>query len=61
MQFAGYGYGYLAGSLVDSLEAAITIAPMIISPFMVFGGFLSNPDSMPSGFAWIRFLSVIST
>ena len=59
MQFSGCGYGYLVGALSNSVDIAITLAPMIVTPFLMFGGYFSNEDSLPEAFAWVRFLSVI--
>jgi len=58
MQFAGSGYGYLAGALVNTTQAAITISPLLLTPFLMFAGFFSNKDSIPDAFGWIKFASV---
>jgi len=61
MQFAGCGYGYIAGAIVNSTQAAMAIAPLLITPFLMFGGFFANSDSLPEVFAWIKYISVSFT
>lgn len=52
-------YGQVIGALFDSAESACGIAPVLMTPFMLFAGFLTNVDTYPRWIAWFQYLSPI--
>ena len=42
MSCTGLGVGYLGGTLFEDANIAVAIAPVLIMPFMLFGGFYKN-------------------
>lgn len=52
-------YGQVIGSLFGSAETACFFAPVILMPFMMFSGFLTNLDTFPRWIGWIQYLSPI--
>ena len=52
-------YGQVIGSLFDNAEVACTFAPVIMMPFVLFAGFLTNVDTFPRWIGWIQYLSPI--
>jgi len=57
MSFVGNAQGMFCGSLFDDPNTAVNIAPLMIMPFMLFGGFYKNSDDMPSWNKWIMWIS----
>ncbi|KAL4512252.1 hypothetical protein ABPG72_005254 [Tetrahymena utriculariae] len=55
--FVGNAQGMFCGSLFKSANTAINVTPMMIMPFMLFGGFYKNSDDMPAWNRWISWLS----
>ncbi|EAR86589.1 ABC-type transport system protein (macronuclear) [Tetrahymena thermophila SB210] len=55
--FVGNAQGMFCGSLFRDANTAINITPMMIMPFMLFGGFYKNADDMPAWNRWIQWLS----
>ncbi|CAG9864008.1 unnamed protein product [Phyllotreta striolata] len=54
---ASLSYGYLVSCVSSSTSMALAIgAPMII-PFLLFGGFFMNLNSIPAYFVWLSYLS----
>ncbi|XP_041366799.1 protein white-like [Gigantopelta aegis] len=51
------GFGYLVSSLARSVNVALSVAPPIMIPFMLFGGFFVTDDSIPVYFIWLKFVS----
>ncbi|XP_054160064.1 protein white-like [Oppia nitens] len=50
-------FGYLISCLSKNVTMALTIAPAILMPLMIFGGFFLNNDSIPDYFIWIKYIS----
>jgi len=50
-------FGYFISCLSSSVDVALGIAPAIIVPFMLFGGFFLNNESVPVWLDWIKHLS----
>jgi len=44
---AGVSCGYLVSSGVKNATAALQLAPVLIMPLMMVGGFFVNQESMP--------------
>jgi ABC-type multidrug transport system permease subunit len=55
--FCGISMGLLTGCLFSDIQVAVTAAPMCVIPFMLFGGFLVNSDSIPTAFIWLEYMS----
>ncbi|CAH1101630.1 unnamed protein product [Psylliodes chrysocephalus] len=54
---ASLSYGYLVSCVSSNTSVALTIgAPMII-PFLLFGGYFMNINSIPIYFRWLSYLS----
>ncbi len=50
-------YGQVVGSLFDKAVEACFFCPILMMPFLLFAGFLSNVDSFPRWIAWIQYAS----
>lgn len=51
------GFGYLISCIAPSLQVALGLAPPLIIPFMLFGGFFLNNQSVPNWLIWLKYLS----
>ena len=51
--FSSAPFGYLLSSLFSEMETAVTIAPLIMLPIVMFGGLFTNVDSYPGWITWI--------
>jgi hypothetical protein len=52
-------YGQVIGSLFDKAETACFFCPVLMMPFVLFSGFLTNLDTYPRWIGWIQYLSPI--
>ncbi|KAK6166710.1 hypothetical protein SNE40_023343 [Patella caerulea] len=50
-------FGYLISTLTKSVDIALAIAPPILIPFMLFGGFFLNAGTIPVYFVWLEYIS----
>ncbi|CAH0555331.1 unnamed protein product [Brassicogethes aeneus] len=50
-------FGYLISCAASSVSMALSIGPPLIIPFLLFGGFFLNINSIPVYFTWISYLS----
>jgi hypothetical protein len=50
----------VCGSVTTSGKVAITIAPVLMALFMLFGGFFINAGSVPAYYAWIKYISLFN-
>jgi len=57
VSLCGVSLGLLAGCIFSDVQVAVSAAPMCVIPFMLFGGFLTNTDSIPIGFIWLEYMS----
>ncbi|KAL4474939.1 hypothetical protein ABPG74_001635 [Tetrahymena malaccensis] len=55
--FIGQSQGMFFGSLFKDAHTATSVTPMMVFPFMLFGGFYKNVNDMPNWNAWIQWLS----
>ncbi|EAR86558.2 ABC-2 family transporter protein (macronuclear) [Tetrahymena thermophila SB210] len=55
--FIGQSQGMFFGSLFKDAHTATSVTPMMVFPFMLFGGFYKNVNDMPDWNAWIQWLS----
>lgn len=53
----GNSLGLLVGCAFSDAKVASGIMPMMIIPFMLFGGFYSNRDTLWAGVSWIEYIS----
>ncbi|KAF7270964.1 hypothetical protein GWI33_016096 [Rhynchophorus ferrugineus] len=54
---AATSFGYLISCLSSSVSMALSIGPPLIMPFLLFGGFFLNIDSIPIYFEWLSYFS----
>lgn len=52
-----YSLGYIIATAAPTVQVALAIGPVVLLPFMIFGGFLINLDSIPKYFYWLSYLS----
>jgi len=53
------GIGLLISSGAPNVTTATTIAPLFTMPIILFGGFISNTDSLPVWLGWIQWVSPV--
>ncbi|ODM89457.1 Protein white, partial [Orchesella cincta] len=53
----GSSFGYLCSIIAPSFDVTMAIVPGLIMPFMLFGGFFLNKNSVPIYFIPIQYLS----
>ncbi|XP_054160065.1 protein white-like [Oppia nitens] len=51
------GFGYFVSCLSKNINMALAISPVLNLPFMLFGGFFLNNDTIPVWLNWIKYLS----
>merc|ERR1711939_740364 len=51
--------GYLQSSMWSKMETATTTANIFTMPFILFGGFFSNPNTYPKVVSWMQYISPI--
>ncbi|XP_030764169.1 ABC transporter G family member 36-like [Sitophilus oryzae] len=54
---AATSFGYLISSISSTVSMALSIGPPLIMPFLLFGGFFLNIDSIPVYFEWLSYFS----
>jgi ABC-type multidrug transport system permease subunit len=59
LSFTAGAIGYFVSSIFSSPETANMVAPIIVMPFILFGGFFANSASYPGWVTWIQYLSPI--
>ncbi|XP_076458336.1 protein white-like [Babylonia areolata] len=50
-------FGLVISTIAGDVNIALAVAPPILVPFMMFGGFFLNNDSVPVYFLWLKYLS----
>jgi len=58
MSICASSMGMSLGCILPNPEVAVALAPIAIIPFMLFGGFFINLNSIPDWLSWIRYISV---
>ena len=53
----GVSLGLFGGCVFSNMKVAQGVMPQRILPFMMFAGFFTNRDSIPSWIAWMEYLS----
>ncbi|CAM9147551.1 unnamed protein product [Ectocarpus fasciculatus] len=51
--------GYVVSALAKSVDVALALGPMILMPFIIFGGLLINLSEIPVYFVWYSIFSFI--
>lgn len=46
--------GYAVSTLSSSVSVALALGPVVLIPFMLFGGFFVNSDDVPVYFKWLE-------
>jgi len=49
--------GYFLSCLSPNVDVALAVAPVVIIPFMLFGGFFLNSGSVPVWLSWLKWIS----
>eukprot|EP00092_Neocalanus_flemingeri_P095212 GFUD01121127.1.p1 GENE.GFUD01121127.1~~GFUD01121127.1.p1 ORF type:complete len:639 (-),score=177.01 GFUD01121127.1:95-2011(-) len=49
--------GYFMSCIAPNIDIALAIAPVVIIPFMLFGGFYLNSGSVPVWLSWLKYMS----
>jgi len=49
--------GYFLSCVAPNADIALAIAPVMIIPMMLFGGFYLNSGSIPAWLSWVKFIS----
>ena len=53
-------YGYFVSSIVERMESATAVAPLVTMPTILFGGLFVNSDSYSiAALGYIRYLSPV--
>ncbi|KAF2898582.1 hypothetical protein ILUMI_07596, partial [Ignelater luminosus] len=55
--FVAVGFGYFISCMCSSVSLALTLAPPLVIPFMLFGGFFLNVRSIPIYLKWLSYVS----
>ncbi|GFV96372.1 protein white [Trichonephila clavipes] len=55
---AAASFGYMISCISTGLNVAPSIASPFILPFVIFGGFYLNVDSVPKYFVWLKYISM---
>nr|XP_022306294.1 protein white-like isoform X2 [Crassostrea virginica] len=54
---AAASFGYVISAAAPSTTAALAIAPALMIPFLLFGGFFLNSGSTPDYLIWLKYMS----
>ncbi|EAR86554.2 lipid transporter family ABC domain protein (macronuclear) [Tetrahymena thermophila SB210] len=55
--FAGNAQGMFIGALFSNAQTAITVAPLVVLPFYLFGGLFKNISDFPEWNSWFQYLT----
>lgn len=50
--------GLLLGCMLPNAEVAVTVAPVVLLPFMLFGGYFANLNNIGKWLSWLQYLSI---
>lgn len=56
---ASSSVGYFVSSIFSVSEDAVNIAPVIVMPMVLFGGYFSNSSNYPVWISWLQWLSPV--
>ena len=57
MSQVSLGMGLFLSALAPNVVVATALTPALAMPMQLFGGFLSNTDTMPAWIGWIQWLT----
>jgi ATP-binding cassette, subfamily G (WHITE), eye pigment precursor transporter len=52
-----FSLGYVISTATPTVQVALAIGPVVLLPFMIFGGFLINVNDIPKYFYWLSYIS----
>lgn len=58
VSLVGNGLGIMNGSLFSNIKTAAAMTPIMILPFMLFGGFYANLGTIPVWISWLQYVSL---
>ncbi|XP_021375248.1 protein white-like isoform X2 [Mizuhopecten yessoensis] len=50
-------FGYMVSTAFASVNVALAVAPAVITPLLLFGGFFLNNNTIPDWLLWVKYLS----
>jgi ATP-binding cassette subfamily G (WHITE) protein 1 len=53
----GSALGVLASSLFENVAIAVMVAPLLLLPLVIYGGFFVNNENSPAWLAWLQWAS----
>jgi ABC-type multidrug transport system permease subunit len=56
---AAMGMAYLISAMAPSIGIALAMGPLLVMPFMIFGGLFVNNESCPPYYVWLQAISFI--
>ncbi|CAN0433874.1 unnamed protein product [Ascophyllum nodosum] len=56
---AAISLGYVVSALAKNVDVALALGPMILMPFIIFGGLLINLEEIPDYFVWFSVFSFV--
>lgn len=59
LAFAATSFGHFLSVLFTQPETAVQLSPILMMPFIIFGGFITNAASQPEWISWLQWLSPI--
>ena len=57
--YCASSFGYLLSAIFTNAQIAVQISPVVMIPFMMFGGFFANSSSYPDWVTWLQYISPI--
>lgn len=57
LSMVAFGLGLMLSAFIHDPAIVEQIQPLVLLPFMLFGGFVLNADNTPVYFVWIQYLS----
>nr|XP_022308826.1 protein white-like isoform X1 [Crassostrea virginica] len=54
---ASSSFGYAVSAASPSVTIALSLGPLLMTPFLLFGGYFLNNGSVPDYFLWIKYAS----
>jgi ABC-type multidrug transport system permease subunit len=54
---AAFSMGFFISCLAPAVEIALGIAPVLLLPFLLTGGFFANSDNLGPGISWVEAIS----
>lgn len=50
-------FGYMVSTAFSTVNLALAVAPAILTPLLLFGGFFLNNNTIPDWLLWVKYLS----